>query len=218
MEIRITADSVEISGYVNAIERDSRVLHSRIGKFVERVCKGAFKNAIKRNDDIHILLNHQESRYLGSTKQGNLDLCEDAIGLKARAIIRDSEVIEKARKNELVGWSFGFCDREVESKIVDGLTHRAIRELDLMEVSILDKTKLPAYEGTLISARSGDTDGVQYRGVDFIDEIIIRDDTAKTGGIEKESTETPGNSDVKKELGKEYFTNLWEQIKKMEVD
>ena len=49
MEVRIKRDSVEISGYVNAIERNSKPLMSRIGQFIERICKGAFKNALKRN-------------------------------------------------------------------------------------------------------------------------------------------------------------------------
>lgn len=39
MEIRIKDDSVEIDGYVNAIERLSKPLNSRIGKFVERIKK-----------------------------------------------------------------------------------------------------------------------------------------------------------------------------------
>lgn len=215
MEIRITADSVDISGYVNAIERESRILHSRIGKFVEKVCKGAFGKAIKRNDDIQILLNHDEDRTLGSTKQGNLELAEDAIGLRAKAKIKDPEVIRKARSGELVGWSFGFRDREVEQKIIDGITHRAIKDLDLFEVSIIDKTRTPAYEGTLISARSKSEDDVRYMSEEFAGEIVIREE--KTSGFEHK--ETRGEAETRKETpGKEYFTNLWEQIKKMEVD
>ena len=34
MKIQIREDSVEIEGYVNAIERNSKPLMSRIGKFV----------------------------------------------------------------------------------------------------------------------------------------------------------------------------------------
>ena len=67
MKVNIRGDQVEVEGYVNAIERNSKPLQSRIGKFIERICKGAFKKAIKRNDDIHILLNHDWERDLGST-------------------------------------------------------------------------------------------------------------------------------------------------------
>lgn len=174
MEIRVKEDSVEITGYVNAIERDSKPLLSRVGQFIERICKGAFKKALKRNDDVHILLNHNWDRDLGSTKQGNLELVEDNIGLRARACITDPEVIQKARNGELVGWSFGFQDREVENTIERGMPHRAVKDLDLAEVSILDKRKRPAYDGTLIMARS-EEEPIHFRGEDFIDEVSIID-------------------------------------------
>lgn len=175
MRVNIRADKVEIEGYVNAIERDSKPLWSRVGQFIERICKGAFKKALKRNDDVHILLNHDWNRDLGSTKQGNLELEEDNIGLRVRACITDPEVVKKARSGELVGWSFGFSDRDVINSIRDGMPHRAVKDLDLAEVSILDKRKSPAYEGTLISARSED-DTMHFRGEDFIDEVEVKED------------------------------------------
>ena len=178
MEIRVKEDSVEIEGYVNAVERASKPLMSRVGQFIERICKGAFKKALKRNNDVHILLNHDWNRDLGSTKQGNLELEEDNIGLKARAIITDKDVIAKARNGELVGWSFGFQDREVENTIERGMPHRAVKDLDLAEVSILDRTKSPAYDGTLIMARD-DTEELHFRGEDFIDEVSIREENAQ---------------------------------------
>lgn len=178
MKVNIRADKVEIEGYVNAIERDSKPLWSRVGQFIERICKGAFKRALKRNDDVHILLNHDWNRDLGSTKAGNLELEEDNIGLKARATITDPEVVKKARAGELVGWSFGFQDRDVENSIRDGMPHRAVKDLDLAEVSILDRSKSPAYEGTLITARSEDGE-MHFRGEDFIDEVELREEEQK---------------------------------------
>jgi HK97 family phage prohead protease len=176
MKVNIRADKVEIEGYVNAVERDSKPLWSRVGQFIERICKGAFKKALKRNDDVHILLNHDWNRDLGSTKAGNLELEEDNIGLKARACITDPEVIEKARAGELVGWSFSFSDRDVVNSIRDGMPHRAVKDLDLAEVSILDRRKSPAYEGTLISARSED-DIMHFRGEDFVDDVEVKEET-----------------------------------------
>lgn len=192
MKVNIRADKVEIEGYVNAIERDSKPLWSRVGQFIERICKGAFKKALKRNDDVHILLNHDWSRDLGSTKQGNLELEEDNIGLRVRACITDPEVVKKARAGELVGWSFGFSDRDVINSIRDGMPHRAVKDLDLAEVSILDKRKSPAYEGTLISARSED-DTMHFRGEDFIDEVEVKEDqleaTEDAKSVENASSE-----------------------------
>lgn len=190
MKVRIRADSVEIEGYVNAIERDSKPLWSRMGQFIERICKGAFKRALERTDDVKILLNHNPERELGSTKQGNLELAEDNIGLHARATITDPEVIKKARNGELVGWSFGFYDRSVIKRIIDGMLHRHVEDLDLDEVSILDNTKTPAYDGTLIMAR--ETDGaLQFRSEPFIDEVETSDETPAEETREEETPAEP---------------------------
>lgn len=189
MKIEIRADRVEIEGYVNAVERNSKTLWSRIGRFIERICKGAFTKAINRNDEIHILLNHDWDRDLGSTKKGNLELHEDSIGLHARATITDRDVIEKARNGDLVGWSFGFSDREVENEVEKGLPLRLVKDLDLYEVSILDRTKEPAYEGTLVSTRA-DTKERQLIGDDFQDEIEIREITEPEESIASKLEET----------------------------
>lgn len=156
MNIRIINDSVEIDGYVNAVERLSRPLKDRTGEFVERIKAGAFNRAIERNDDIRILLNHDYSKDLGGTKDGNLELYEDAIGLHARACIKDEDVIRQARAGDLVGWSFGFSDIEVDYGEENGLTVRNVNDLKLYEVSLINREKLPAYAGTLVSVRSAD--------------------------------------------------------------
>ena len=156
MNIRVTKDSVEIDGYVNAVERLSKPLNDRLGKFVERVKVGAFKRALERAEDVRILLNHDWTRDLGGIKDGNLELYEDAIGLHARATINDKEVVEQARRGDLVGWSFGFTDRDVEQGEENGLTVRNVKDLDLYEVSLINRSKVPAYDGTLVAVRSAD--------------------------------------------------------------
>ena len=175
MRINIRENQVEIEGYVNSIERKSKILMSRIGQFIERICKGAFKKAIERNDNVRILLNHNWCRDLGGTKDGNLELYEDNIGLHARATITDRDVIDKAREGSLIGWSFGFKDREVENSVEQGIPIRDVRDLDLYEVSILDSTREPAYEGTLLSVRSNEE--FQYYGEPFLSDIEVRDQT-----------------------------------------
>lgn len=184
-------ETVEISGYVNAIERNSKTLKDRIGSFVERICKGAFSKALKRNDDVHILLNHDWKRDLGSTKKGNLELKEDNIGLKAKAVIEDPDIVKKARQGDLIGWSFGFTDAHVERSFGQGLLHRIVKDLNLFEVSILDRTRSPAYEGTLITVRDDEEILV---GDDFIDSIELREepqDKSKLQQIEEEKTTKP---------------------------
>lgn len=190
MQVRIKDDSVEIEGYVNAVERKSKPLMSRIGQFVERICKGAFKRAIERNDDIRLLLNHDWERDLGGTKDGNLELVEDNIGLRARATIKDKDVVQKARNGELVGWSFGFTDRDVDNHDENGMPTRDVKDLDLYEVSILDRSKRPAYDGTLVSVRSDDT--IQYHGYVLEQEIETRDETRQE---QPQQEETPAAID-----------------------
>ena len=199
MKINIREDQVEIEGYVNSIERKSKPLMSRIGQFIERICKGAFKKAIERNDNVRILLNHNWCRDLGGTKEGNLELYEDNIGLHARATITDRDVIDKAREGSLIGWSFGFKDREVENSVEQGIPIRDVRDLDLYEVSILDSTREPAYEGTLLSVRSSEE--FQYYGEPFLSDIEVRD---QTGSASKSG---------KKEIDYSIYENLIKEMK-----
>ena len=155
MRIEIRSDSVLIEGYVNAVARDSRPMRDRkTGKrFVEQIVPGVFQRALKHND-VDLLLNHDKSRNLGSTKS-NLILYEDNIGLRAKAEITDPEVIQKAKEKKLRGWSFGFYERDAsEEDLPNGMNRRYVEEMELLEVSIIDERKLPVYEGTSIETRA----------------------------------------------------------------
>lgn len=198
MKINIREDSVEIDGYVNAVERLSKPLNSRIGQFRERIKAGAFQRAIERNNDIHVLLNHDENRDLGSTKQGNLELHEDNIGLRAKATITDAEVIEKAKRGDLVGWSFGFSDRDVDTRDENGMMTRDVKDLDLYEVSILDRSKVPAYDGTLIQARDANGDTVHLNtGEVMADDKPEVTEEKPADKTEEEAQNTRDNSEEK---------------------
>ncbi len=155
MRIEIRADSVLIEGYVNAVARDSRPMRDRkTGKrFVEQIVPGVFERALRHND-VQLLLNHDSSRVLGSTRT-NLELYEDSIGLHARAEVTDPEVIDKARKKKLRGWSFGFREQDASTEaITDVMERRYVEDMDLVEVSIIDERKLPCYEGTSLEVRA----------------------------------------------------------------
>lgn len=153
IEIR-SGTSARISGYVNAVARDSRRLPSCMcpgakRDFIERVEPDAFRRAIEKNGNIEIRFNHERS--LGNTADGSLTLKEDNVGLFASAEIQDREVIEKAERGELRGWSFGFAEAKDRWESLDNRTDRRILEdFELREVSLLDKT--PAYFGTSVTA------------------------------------------------------------------
>ena len=164
IEIRSSNEAV-ISGYVNAVERDSRIMPKGKGatavrSFVERVRAGTFDKAIKRGTPIELRFNHD--KIIGDTTS-NLELYEDNIGLYARAIISDTQVIEKAQRGELRGWSFGFiADGETWDKEGE-IDRRTLEDIDLKEVSILDKT--PAYFGTSVEVREEESNVFETRGI-----------------------------------------------------
>ena len=166
MRIEIRNDSVVLDGYVNAVARDSRPMLDENGeKFVEQISPKTFQRALEKNDDVLCLLNHDPSRVLGSTKQGNIELFEDNIGLRAICKITDSEVIEKARNGKLRGWSFGFeALKEHEEPLENGFKRRFVDEMALDEVSIIDEHKIPCYVGTSIETRAEKNSKIEYRG------------------------------------------------------
>ena len=171
MKIEIRDNSIRIEGYVNAICRDSRVLPSPRGRFVEQIKEKVWERALEKAEDVKLLFNHKENRQLGSLVQGNLELFEDAIGLRAICIIDDEEVIQKAKDGKLTGWSFGFiAQKDTWEDFKEVIQRRFIEELDLIEVSILDKT--PAYIGTSIEQRGEETVISELRNDEFTAEIV----------------------------------------------
>lgn len=167
MRVEIRNDSVLIDGYVNAVGRDSKPIPCINGKFIEQIEPKAFDKALNKTDNVDLLLNHDENRKLGCTKDGNLELFEDNIGLRAICTITDKEVIEKARRGELRGWSFGFAvDKDRWEDTNKGYQRRYVEDLDLFEVSILDNRKNPAYAGTSIEMREDKEVVAEFRSSD----------------------------------------------------
>lgn len=183
MKVEIRANQAIIEGYVNVVERESRVLPSSRGKFIEKVKAGTFQKSIMKNPNIELRFNH--ANVLGSTMGGELMLKEDSVGLYAKAIVTNDDVIRKARNKELRGWSFGFVaktDRWEGS--VDGIQRRSLEDIDLQEVSILDKT--PAYIATSIETRGEEENYIEFRSVEEDIEL-----TEIEGPVKKEEKEKP---------------------------
>ena len=230
MKIIIRSDSITIEGYVNAVERNSKPLTERGVQFIERIGAGAFKRAIARAKDIRILLNHNWSKDLGGISDGTLELEEDNIGLKARATITDPEVIEDARKGNLVGWSFGFNDiPDGVSQLRDeetGLPLRKVKDLDLFEVSLLNRTKSPAYVGTLVNVRDdGSETKINLSEDNIVEEIETVDESIKTPDPEPETREEPQgeakdpeeNTPEVKEVSSEYYARYKNMISELKA-
>lgn len=167
MRIELRNDSVMIDGYVNAVCRESKPVITKYGKVNEVIEQRAFEKALSRAENVDLLLNHNNDKNLGSTKQGNLKLWEDNIGLRAIATITDPEVIEEARANKLVGWSFGMYAKEdsLEER-ADKLPLRKVSDMDLFEVSIIDTKMNPCYSATSIETRAGVDQEIEIRATE----------------------------------------------------
>ena len=186
MNIEIRDNKLHISGYVNAVERDSLPIQTRRGRCVEQVKAGAFAASMADGHEIRLRFNHK--RDIGSTADGSLTLREDNIGLYAEAETADEEVRALAAKGALRGWSFGFIatDDDMEERSGD-IPRRHIRALDLSEVSVLSVT--PAYNGTSLEYRSED---IEYRSYDIYEDqqTVNSDQNAESSGTDIENRES----------------------------
>ena len=173
MYIRVNKDSVDIEGYVNAVERLSKPLKDRLGSFVERVKVGAFQRALDRADDVRILLNHDWEKDLGGIKDGNLELNEDAIGLHADVLITDPTVIEIAKKGKIKGWSFGMYNVEDElEQRADELPIRHVKGLELDHISLV-AGQTPVYSATSVECRADTEICIETRSLDIVPKLSI---------------------------------------------
>lgn len=196
LRIEIRSDHVLLDGYVNAVDRYSKTIASPNGRFIEKVEPKVFQRALERAENVDLLLDHNKARKLGSTKEGNLQLFEDNIGLRAICTITDKEVIEKAKNNQLRGWSFGFYVNDDAWEGEKGeLQKRSIKDMDLTEVSIIDDKMSPIYIGTSIEKRGSEEVISETRQEDF---RAIIDDTTKSNN---------------KEVDKKYYDDLRKRIK-----
>jgi len=199
IRIEIRNDSVLLDGYVNAVARDSRPIITPRGKCVEQIEPRAFQRALDRTDNVDLLLNHDKTRKLGSTKDGNIELFEDNIGLRAIAVVTDPEVIEKARQKKLRGWSFGqYVNKDRMEERADQLPRRHVEDLDLFEVSIIDDRMSPIYTGTSIEHRAEQEVIAEQRGDEFraitveIEQPKAKDEPIDYSGYEKRISDLKG--------------------------
>lgn len=161
MKIEIRENGLNLEGYINVSERPSKPLRDSEGQFIEVVREGVMGRAIQKRN-IKLLFNHNWNREIGDTNS-NLQLQEDSIGLRFRAFITDSEVIEKAKKGLLKGCSFGFRALKQTKENVNGVCKRYLEDIDLFEVSLLDRS--PAYSGCLAEIRSLEDEDLEVREI-----------------------------------------------------
>ena len=198
MRIEIRNNSVLLDGYVNATGKDSKFIPGIKGKFKEHIVPEAFTRSLEKNDNVDLLLNHDKNRKLGSIKEGNLELFEDGIGLRAICTVTDADVIEKAKNGELRGWSFGFySEKDKWEDTTEGFQRRYVEELELFEVSIVDNTRTPAYVGTSIEMRADEEVVTETRSNDSKAVIVDKSEKEK---VKEDRTEEFDNSLYKNQI------------------
>jgi Escherichia/Staphylococcus phage prohead protease len=121
-----------------------------IRDYTETIAPGAFRNSLGK--DVVALVDHDASRVLARTKSGTLRLAEDSKGLAFDLDVPDTsagrDVLALAERGDLGGMSFAFIP--IEEKWEGD--RRELRSVDLKEISIV--SAWPAYEGTIVQARS----------------------------------------------------------------
>lgn len=171
MKAEIRADGLHISGYVNVPGRESRPVITPRGKVIEVIEQRAFQRALQKVDNVDLMVDHE--RKIASTKEGNLKVWEDEIGLRAEAIITDKEVIEGAKQGELKGWSFNMMKvvDEIEER-VGKLPLRRVKDFVMTEITLALR-KLPVYSATSIEVRAEEEEEIEVRA--FECEVKIKD-------------------------------------------
>lgn len=164
MKLNFRSNGLELEGYINVTERPSEILSDKDGQFIEVVKRGCWKRALSSGKTIDLLYNHNPNRKIGDNKT-NLELMEDSIGLKFRALIDDPDIITKAKEGKLKNCSFGFIPKRTSKEFIGGIEHRNLYEIELYEVSLLDIP--PAYSGCSIYKRDleGTTEEYETRSI-----------------------------------------------------
>jgi HK97 family phage prohead protease len=149
-EIRADADGLRVEGYAAVFGQETNIG----GMFREVIEKGAFSEAIGR-DDVVFLINH-EGLPLARTRSGTLKLAEDDHGLRIETMLDPEDpdvksIAGKMKRGDLDKMSFAFFPEVQEWDESGDLPLRTIRKASLFDVSVVTT---PAYEGTEIALRS----------------------------------------------------------------
>jgi HK97 family phage prohead protease len=146
-----------IAGYAAVFDQPSEVMLS----FREIIRPGAFARSLAGRD-VRALWNHDTAQPLGRTKNGTLQLAEDARGLKITITPPDTawgrDALESIRRGDVDQMSFGFTALK-ENWTEDGVGFplRELLEVKLWEVS---PVTFPAYPDTTVAVRNMEAAGL----------------------------------------------------------
>ena len=129
-----------------------------LGGFTEVIRPSAVDRALRTDEEIVALVNHNSMKPLGRRSANTLTLAKDSFGLRA-TIAADEEVsfvadaIRLIQRRDAAGSSFAFVALDDAWSLVDDEPRREVLDMAIREVSIA--VPFPAYQSTQRDA--GDT-------------------------------------------------------------
>ena len=154
VEVRVKRDAdgkPQIVGHAAVFDS----LSEDLGGFREKIAPGAFKRALKEQQDVRALFNHDPNVVLGRTKNGTLRLEEDDDGLLSEIDPPDTQVARdlmvSMERGDVDQMSFGFVTKKDEWEETEGGDIRTLLDVDLYDVS---PVTFPAYPDTDVAVRS----------------------------------------------------------------
>ena len=146
-----------LHGYAAVYDQRSLPIY---GMFYEIVRRGAFARALKGEDDVCALVEHDSGRVIGRNRAKTLRLSDDEKGLKFEIDLPDTtdgrDLATSIDRGDISQMSFGFRkikDRWTEERPSDGILveTRALLEVELFDVSPVAWGQYPQTEVALRS-------------------------------------------------------------------
>jgi HK97 family phage prohead protease len=126
-----------------------------LGRFDEVVLAGAFTRALEEQQDVRALIDHDSSKIIGRSKNGTLEMKEDAKGLFTRIHLPDTQeardLATLVERGDLDAMSFGFVVQADRWEKKEGRNTRYITDVDIFDVSVVS---FPASASTEVALRS----------------------------------------------------------------
>lgn len=156
--IELRAVGRKLEGYAAVFGQETR-----IADFTEVILPGAFAASLRASRDILALVDHDQTRVLGRTRTGTLQLSEDSRGLAFAVQLPETtaarDVLALAERGDLGGASFGFRVPAGGERWQGN--RRELRTVNLVEISVV--SAWPAYEGTSVAARARMSEPVRLK-------------------------------------------------------
>lgn len=152
VEVRAEGDQPpKLRGYAAVFNQTAE-----LGWMKEQLKPGCFTRALKEQQDVRALVDHDPALILGRSKAGTLTLQEDEKGLYVEITPPDTSIgrdtVESVRRGDLDQMSFAFIARRTTWVEEEGqIPTRIVEDVDLLDVSVVT---FPAYEQTSVSVRA----------------------------------------------------------------